>query len=128
MKIFYDTATWGGKINFVDKNNVLVGFDMNQSCCESFDWYICDEIDTSKETSQETIEQLNAILEDWYFDTTFCGYPPHDHCETSFVVFKLLNPNDGKPKYLHFYNCHNGYYGHGFDMTCGDKNLYDGTL
>jgi len=40
MKVFDK----GGKVNFVDKNNVLVGYDMNSSCCEEFGWYIRDEI------------------------------------------------------------------------------------
>ena len=28
-----------GKINFVDKNNVVLGYDMNQDCCENANWF-----------------------------------------------------------------------------------------
>jgi hypothetical protein len=32
------------KINFVDKNNVFVGFDYSSNCCERFGYYIGIEI------------------------------------------------------------------------------------
>lgn len=37
MKIFEDREY---KVNFVDVNNVLVGYDLSQSCCEYAGWYI----------------------------------------------------------------------------------------
>jgi hypothetical protein len=36
MKKFEDN----GKINFVDENNVFMGYDMERSCCEVADWFI----------------------------------------------------------------------------------------
>mgnify|MGYP007079497782 CR=1 FL=1 len=31
MKIFQDNDAWNGKVNFVDENNVVLGYDMGQS-------------------------------------------------------------------------------------------------
>ena len=46
MKIFERD----GKINFIDKNNVLVGFDYSRSCCEDFGWFVAE---TEKEVDVE---------------------------------------------------------------------------
>ena len=35
MKIFEDNI----KVNFVDENNVFVGYDMRQSCCEQAGYF-----------------------------------------------------------------------------------------
>lgn len=125
MRIF-EGGGWGGKINFVDKNNVLVGFDMSQSCCEHFGWYIIDEIspDTYTHENCRNAEQLNVELEDYYFDTEFIEYI--NGSET--VAFKLLKRKNGAPKYLHLFNHHNGYYSHGFDMTINDKTIHEGSI
>lgn len=119
MRIFYDKETWGGKVNFVDDNNVLVGFDMGQSCCEHFGWYIIDEMsgDTEKwEDINPSNDVLNEELKDWYFDVDF-----FDQLGET-VVFKLKSDIKGsEDKYLHLFNHHNGYYSHGFSMSKDDK-------
>lgn len=42
MKVFEggEPKEWRGKVNFVDKNNVLVGFDDDQNCCEQCGWFL----------------------------------------------------------------------------------------
>ena len=30
----------GEKINFIDENNVFVGYDLGQNCCENASWFI----------------------------------------------------------------------------------------
>lgn len=47
MKIFERD----GKINFVDENNVLLGYDMSQDCCEHADWFILDTIYSDKDSA-----------------------------------------------------------------------------
>ena len=42
MKAFagkVNPADWGNKLNFVDENNVVVGFGAESSCCESFGYF-----------------------------------------------------------------------------------------
>lgn len=43
------------------------------------------------------------------------------------VAFKLVN-GAGDEKYLHLFNCHNGYYGHGFEFKVGDEVVKEGCL
>lgn len=43
------------------------------------------------------------------------------------VKFKLIAEN--MPSlFLHLFNCHNGYYGHGFEAKIGDETWKEGTL
>lgn len=127
MKIFEGgPGTWACKTNFVDKNNVVVGFDSSQSCCEYFGYLITAFIPTS--TSEEAEENRPEVLEPYVFDTAFVhndAVPDSDGGGS--VTFKLWAI--GQPDlYLTLFNHHNGYYGHGFDMAIGDKVLHDGTL
>ena len=47
------------KVNFVDENNVFVGYDLLQDCCEDANWFIADrEIDGIKETEALMLEGL----------------------------------------------------------------------
>lgn len=116
MRIFYDTNTWGGKINFVDENNRLVGYDLTQDCCEHADWFIRDTIHKSPMddehndlTSSGEEEQLNEDLKDFVFDKDFEESIGYDVC------FRLINEN-GDEKFLRLYNVHEGYYSHGFEI------------
>ena len=112
MKIFNKQEFFESKVNFVDENNVLVGYDIGRGCCEHADWFIADEI-----TPYSYDCDLNQTLEnesDYRFDPYFfqevmdsgdldCG---------GMVVFRLIGPTT---KYLHIFNAHNGYYSHGFN-------------
>lgn len=44
------------------------------------------------------------------------------------VIFRLTHKTDDKHQYLHLFNCHNGYYGHGFTMTIGGDIKHEGSL
>lgn len=41
MKIFESKDEC--KINFVDENNVFLGYSMGQDCCEYAEWFISDD-------------------------------------------------------------------------------------
>jgi len=119
MKIFEKD----GKVNFVDDNNVLVGFDYLQDCCESFGWSLNRTFPT------QCAEGANGIEPDGFqFDRQYCKteVPGVDVEDGGAVVFRLTKGED--EIFLMLWNSHNGYYGHGFDMTCGDERLYDGCL
>jgi hypothetical protein len=119
MKIFetYD------KVNFVDKNNVFVGYDMGQACCENAYWLISESDKYDPEISYEdkevdylqyTYTRCESILEDYVFDTKKFYEKYYN------PVFKLIAKGK-KDLYLHLYNEHNGYYAHGF--VFGNKNI-----
>jgi hypothetical protein len=118
MKIFNKDA----KINFVDKNNVFLGYDMGQCCCENADWFISD---TPKEYSQ--INDCNEDLEGYVFDTSFFKeVTGRDFDSGGMVIFRIVNGES--EKFIHIFNSHNGYYCHGFLFTDNGKYIQNGSL
>ena len=118
-----------GKINFVDDNNVFVGYDMQQDCCENADWFISDKEESDVyDSNYNRIEQRDYDIERYNFDKDYfeeISCPQLD--EGGMVRFKLVS-NDGLPLYRHLYNSHNGYYGHGFTMSIGGVVVKDSYL
>jgi hypothetical protein len=126
------------KVNFVDENNVFVGFDADTQCCEQHGWYICKNI-TNKDPNLDNIEcvvddtftlpHVNRILEGWVFDENFfeeITSQKEYYDERNIGVFRLIQGDQSM--YLHLYNQHNGYYSHGFTMMKGDEYLHEGHL
>lgn len=116
------------KVNFVDLNNVFVGYDLFQECCERAGWFISN------------IEQINPIegngiidkLEDYFFDKEYFSETISEHKndlekEISMIKFKLTAENK-QDLYLHIYNCHNGYYSHGFEVIINGVKIKQGSL
>lgn len=110
MKIFESNlGKWDNKVNFVDDNNVFVGFDMDQSCCETADWFIADTQIVEAHEGKHEIPDLTG----WNFDPKFfkrIDGEPFD--EGGMVIFRITNGIN--EKFLHLFNHHNGYYSHGF--------------
>jgi uncharacterized protein YcnI len=127
MKIFDIGEGWDSKVNFVDVNNVLVGYDTHQSCCEHAGWYIS----IAKRTDTDDTSTLtNTDVEKHNFDPNYfeevSGAEVYDG---GMVRFKLVNPNDPIDElYLHLFNCHNGYYGHGFTVEHSGTVVNGGSL
>ncbi len=117
-----------GKINFVDHNNVLVGFDMQSSCCESFGWGLKDPMDViiGSDADGDKLDGVNLALALFAFDTGFCE-KQDANSESAQVRFRLIGPS-GEHAYLTLFNHHNGYHGHGFDMEIGGKSIWGGVL
>ncbi|MHA1738166.1 MAG: DUF7448 domain-containing protein [Candidatus Heimdallarchaeota archaeon] len=126
MKIFKnETNEWGDghKINFVDENNVFVGYDMESSCCEKFGWFINNKPTTKLfDDDDEIIERVIANIDEYSFDINFFAeYKFDDYGDIiNIVIFKLVN-EDFDELYLHLFNCHNGYYSHGFEYKDADE-------
>ena len=75
MKTFegkHKKEDWGSKHNFVDENNVFVGFDADQSCCENADWFVSDKI----ESKMPDPLPKSLDWENWVFDTSFFEEKP----------------------------------------------------
>ena len=118
MKIFET----GGKINFVDDKNLFVGFDFEQDCCESFGFFIRDtqEADIPENWPSVDINDYSG----YNFDPAFFAETGYDG--TSLAIFKLKKGR--KVKYLHIFNCHNGWYAHGFQFCNGETVIREGNL
>jgi len=132
MKIFDKVDGWVEKVNFVDANNVLVGYDTTQNCCEQAGWFISEKEDN------EILETGIYDLEPYSFDTSyFVEVEPKMHGNKdylyscldsgSMVRFKLVAPNKAD-LFLHIYNSHNGYYSHGFISNINGKSWKEGYL
>jgi hypothetical protein len=114
----------------------MLGYDLDQCCCENADWYISDNAQpTAKEIDR--VPQELPDVETWRFDPTFHKitdkvlldaentYNPLD--AGSVATFRLVSLTD-QEKFLHLFNCHNGYYGHGFTFSVGDQGIEEGVL
>lgn len=113
MKIF-EGDTWADKVNFVDENNVFVGYELGQSCCEDARWFISDKIEETYDP--EDADLADTDYEGWLFDRDFFRGE-----ENHMVVFKLVRGDS--EKFIHLVNVHNGYYNHGFRFGVDDKVL-----
>jgi hypothetical protein len=114
MKIFDQVPPWPNKVNFVDDDNTVVGYDMEQSCCERAGWFICYVPTTNTDTETPPI-LLSGALDAYKFNTHYFCEEPDPRTEVFIARFRLHAP-DRPALYLHLFNCHNGWYGHGFEM------------
>lgn len=113
-----------GKINFVDENNVFLGYDTNTQCCELADWFIAD---TPQRCRPKKTRKGIPNLKGFVFDTAFfMQVAACDFEDGGMAIFRIVN---GKAeKFLHIFNAHNGYYGHGFVFTVGGNTAREGML
>jgi hypothetical protein len=118
VKILDKVEPWGHKVNFVDENEVYLGYDTDDDCCAWGGWFISEDPEfwpPGESGSDWPKEPLGAVdLPGWAFDT---GYSKSRALpqEGAAVQFRIT---DGKAfKYITLYNCHNGYYGKGFDFV-----------
>ena len=114
-----------GKINFVDKNDVFVGFSYQQDCCEIFGWFYSPKVPKALEAQEEDEFHDRFDPEGFVFDTTFCEEDSGGYGD-NWATFRLVK--DGREVFLVLYNSHNGYYCHGFEMTLKGTNLHSGGL
>jgi len=133
---YFDSGTdrfWSMKVNFVDDNNVLVGYDFAANCCEEFGWYIHDKVTNigagSLFSEKTDVNAINESLKEWTFDTSFFeeikeGLGFSD--ENNTAVFRLVNGDN--ELFLHLYNVHNGYYSHGFDFSKDGEIIKSGSI
>lgn len=125
MNIFTEKNSFVGKVNFIDDNNVCVGYDLSQSCCEHADWYISEDKEVDRDKSN-----ILTDVEGYNFDIDFFEELGLDEDQDSvcyIIRFRLMKQGN-KDLYLHLYNVQNGYYSHGFTMTKGDKIIHDGSI
>jgi len=112
------TETFPGKVNFIDSNNVILGYDLGQDCCEHAFWTISETPDGKNPLYQGDNEAVKEIELDGYcFDPNYCERAANDEGEEYTATFKLVCRAYGfhRPDlYVILTNHHNGYYAHGF--------------
>lgn len=127
MKVFH-SGGHAEKVNFVDDNNVFVGFDYYRDCCESFAYWISK---TAPVFGSDSYLETIAIKDSenfpgFNFDTSFT-HDPECGDEENAITFRLLN-DSGDELFLTLTNHHNGYYSHGFEMKKDGTEIHKGWL
>lgn len=118
---------WKGRCNFVDSNNVVVGFSKEQSCCEDASWVIASRL-LVEDVLSEPRETAPADIDDFVFDPAFHRYEkPSCLDDGGVAIFRLVAPG-GRELFLHLCNCQNGYYGHGFSMEINGRTIWEGSI
>lgn len=125
MFIYDRKEPWVFKTNFIDRNNVVLGFDLLENCCEDFGWFIIDTPCKNKDTfiavkdQEKSIRYLGYCFDIEYNEKVIIN---DDFKDINIVIFRISNEK-GDLKYLHLYNHHNGYYTHGFALSL-NSNLH----
>jgi len=125
MKLITCNKEWCENINFVDKNDLILGYDLERDCCEVPGWFIAAEV------SQVTIPVPDMVLpddiDDYVFDPEFFQRIDDDLEENHVAVFRIVTAL-GDERFLHLFNCHNGYHAHWFTFKKGDETIQQGRL
>lgn len=121
-RIWNLTETFPGKVNFIDSNNVILGYDLGQDCCEHAFWTISETPDGKNpihpihEGDNDAVKEIE--LDGYCFDPSYCQRHDDEGREEYVATFKLVGRQWDKPKlpdlFLRLENHHNGYYSHGF--------------
>lgn len=135
MKIF----DGNGRINFVDDNNVFVGFCDEQNCCEYFGYLFVRNL-SEMIKGDETVGKIELSedeLKDFDFDVNFFkregsfkenpNGSQYDNENGEYIAFRLINKLN-EEIYLILYNYHNGYYSHGFEMRDNEILVLEGSI
>lgn len=127
MRVFYKEGGWSSKVNFIDDNNVLVGFDNSDDCCAQGGWFLSDK---PSEWLNESFKEEAMDLPGWNFDPDYFkehGLPGKSKYEEGdSVQFRLVSGE--QEKFLTLYNFHNGYYSRGFTLQFGDETKKQGSV
>lgn len=117
MRILDRVKPWDGKVNFVDENNVILGFDTSDDCCAHGGWFIGPTPDwvPDKEGYEWDKEPKGIVdLAGFLFDPSYFSSPKCTDAATA--QFRITNGME--ERFITLYNVHNGYYGKGFEFTC----------
>jgi len=116
IKIFNKVQGFEEKVNFVDNNNCLVGYDLRQSCSEHAYWIISTipKHANISLTNRQISELQQYDLSDYEFYNGFILKDNINHLNyVSFKMLKYPKYNLEDVMYLHLVNVHNGYYAPG---------------
>ena len=142
--IWHMTPTFPSKVNFIDSNNVLLGYDLHQGCCENAFWTVSESLDGSNplHSGDNSSDPQEISLERYAFDPDFYQLHEDEAHEEYVAIFRLVaifhlvgfsywncdGPTvpDMPDLYVRLVNHHNGYYSHGF--TFSGPNAVKGSL
>ena len=104
-----------GKINFIDSNGVVVGYELGQDCCEYADYGFTKDPTLLDFETHDKFEHFD--FDKYNFDKSFFVQKEHEDLDDGkYAMFKLDRDCD-ESIYLYLFNVHNGYYSHGFTFS-----------
>lgn len=117
------------KHNWIDENNVFVGFSNRDCCCENWGYFYSTT--QPKRGLTSNIGPTADDLAPYNFDKEYFheaeGKERNEYDNGGAVTFKLICQN--KPDiYLTLFNIHNGYYSHGFEMQQNKTTIKEGSI
>jgi hypothetical protein len=131
LHIFHCTEDFPSKVNFVDGNNALLGYNLSQDCCEHAGWYISDSVEENASEGVTLRDETTTGYEDhmigWFFDPSFIQDNTDSCGEGGEVVFRIVSEEEGE-KFIHLFNVHNGFYAHGFEFKAGEQLIHEGCI
>ena len=110
------------KMNWVDSNNVFVGFSDMCDCCEVWGGNFYDSLGDDARLLDIDL----SVDNNWVFDTSFYSSDMSMDGHDSSAGFRLVDGD--REMYLVIWNDHNGYYAHGFEFCNGDTVIVEGSL
>lgn len=105
-----------GSLNFIDENDVFLGFREEQMCCEKFLFNLAYDQKMKKEISFYDLKELSSILNGYFFNTSYCVMYYDQVRDAKTAVFKLEKENE-EDIFIFLSNRHNGYYSHRFNLS-----------
>ncbi|UGO50296.1 hypothetical protein RGZ1_279 [Morganella phage vB_MmoM_Rgz1] len=109
----------GNKVNFIDRLDQYVGFDMSTICCEYADYEIYNDAGDIISNDTAFDEQLVFFCADIEVPDVLkdeINNLPLD--SGGYIIFGLTGKNGYY--YLVLSNCHNGYYAHTYNFRIND--------
>ena len=123
------------RVNFVDESNVLLGYAIEERCCEFVGWNVLDTKPTAKWSLKKyegSIEELNTAIEPYRFTKKISviehvGGGNWDDNVTR-IVIAPIKAKRLPTKYVVLFNHHTGFYSHGFEFNDGETPIRVGAL
>lgn len=112
-----------GKVNFVDSNNVVLGYDLYQDCCEHAFWTISKDKegkDIIHHGDDASLIGNQFPVDGFVFDPGFYENVSNQYEESNIAIFRLVKISYKQFEeiveelFIRLENHHNGYYSHGF--------------
>ena len=89
---------------------------MYSCCCEYYGYRIVPTLDNFEFEG----DNVNIDDPDWIFDVFYDPQDINVDCDLGGALsFLLHNERTAEQAFLVLYNCHNGYYGHGWNTSFG---------
>lgn len=113
----------GMSVNFIDENDIFLGFSLEGQCCEQYGWYISNK---SRPFADDDYEK--HLADCLYVKDKTCleGYtfkPKSFKLANSSAYAKIRHPT--KPDLLVVvFNEHNGYYSHSYLFGEAESNTF----